>query len=368
MPVIIAYLVHDLSDAAVARRVTSFTSGGSDVRLAGFSRRPSLAEIAGVRPLALGRTNDARLVQRALLVLLVLLAPKRLTTLLEGADVIVARNLEMLLIAAWLRQPAQRLVYECLDIHRMMLGAGLLGKAMRAIERKLLGQVDRLLVSSPAFERSYFREQQHHAGPVDLIENKVATLPAVLDENVAVGRWTIGWFGMLRCCRSLELLSQIAAGSRGRVNVLIAGIPSPNEFPDFASEVARLEGVQFVGRYSPDDLSRLYARVQFAWCIDYFEEGLNSRWLLPNRLYESIAHGAVPVALAAVETGRWLTEAGVGLTLKDGAELGHVLEAMDQRRYQSLRAQVAALPRDRIAFALEDHQLLVARLTGITIA
>ncbi|WP_296718900.1 hypothetical protein [Erythrobacter sp.] len=364
MPVTIAYLVHDLGDAAVARRVASLTGGGGDVRLAGFFRRPPPDRVAGTQPLALGRTEDARLARRALLVLLVLLAPGRLAPLVRNANVVIARNLEMLIIAARLRQSGQRLVYECLDIHRLMLGSGMAGKAMRAIERWLLRKVDLVLVSSPAFERSYFRHRQHHRGPIELVENKVAAMPAALAGQAPEGRWILGWFGMLRCRRSLDLLSRIAAGSQGRIGVLIAGIPSASEFPDFEREIASLDGVEFAGAYRPDDLPRLYARVHFAWCIDYFEEGLNSRWLLPNRLYESIAHGAVPIALAGVETGRWLEEADVGVTLTDGADIGPLLAAMDADQFRALRRKVAALPADRIAFAPPDHQRLVARLIG----
>lgn len=368
MPAIIAYLVHDLGDAAVARRVASIAEGGGNIRLAGFFRRQPPADVAGTRPLPLGRTRDARLTQRALLVLFVLLAPGRLAPLVRGANVIIARNLEMLVIATRLRQPGQRLVYECLDIHRLMLRRDLLGKAMRAIERRLLRRADLVLVSSPAFEHDYFRQQQRYSGPIDLVENKVATLPAALALQSPKEPWAIGWFGMLRCRRSLELLGQLAAGSAGRTRVLIAGIPSVSEFPDFESEVALLDGVEFAGCYDAEDLPRLYASVHFAWCIDYFEEGLNSRWLLPNRLYESMAHSVVPVALSEVETGRWLAEAGVGLTLDEGSALGPLLAAMDARRYQALREQVAALPRSRIAFAPHDHQRIVARLSGATAA
>lgn len=368
MPIAIAYLVHDLGDAAVARRVASLAEGGGDVRLAGFFRRPPPDRIAGTQPLALGRTEDARLVRRALVVLLVLLAPGRLVPLVHGASVVIARNLEMLIIAARLRQPGQRLVYECLDIHRLMLGNGMAGKVMRAAERWLLRKVDLVLVSSPAFEHGYFRQRQHHRGPIELVENKVAEIPAALGGQAPEAPWVIGWFGMLRCRRSLDLLGRIAAGSQGRIQVLIAGIPSASEFPDFEGDIAALEGVEFAGAYRPDDLQQLYARVHFAWCIDYFEEGLNSRWLLPNRLYESMAHGAVPVALSSVETGRWLAEAGVGVTLRQGAALGPLLTAMDAAQYRTLQRQVAALPASRIAFTPDNHQRLVARITGSTAA
>lgn len=357
--------MHDLGDAAVARRVAALGKGGARLWLAGFFRREPPDDVAGVSPVALGRTEDARLLRRVFTLLGTLLRPARLRARVEGADVVMARNLEMLLIALRVRRRGQRVVYECLDIHRLMLRSDLVGHAMRAIERMALGRVDLVLVSSPAFERDYFRKLQHHDGPVALVENKVASLPEAPSRDAeSGGPWTVGWFGMLRCRRSLALLTALARGSGGRIKVLIAGIPSTSEFADLPGEVARSEGVEFAGPYAAADLPHLYGRVHFAWCIDYFEEGLNSRWLLPNRLYESIAHGSVPVALEDVETGRWLAEAGVGLTLAEGGDLARQLETMDAARYRSLAERVAALPRERVGFLDADHRRLVALVQG----
>ncbi len=361
----IAYLVHDLGDAAVARRVEGLQAGGGAVALAGFYRRAAPASIAGAPALAIGRSHDGRLAARALLVLRRLLFPGKLRAMVRGADVVMARNLEMLAIAARLARKGQPVVYECLDIHRSLLSSGPGGRVLRFIERSLLSRTARVIVSSPAFERDYFRARQGWPGPVDLVENKVAALPDIPPPQDGQGPWVIGWFGMLRCRRSLAILSDLAARSHGRVRVLIAGLPSPDIFPDFPAAIARLQGVEYAGPYRPGDLPRLYGRVHFAWCIDYFEEGLNSAWLLPNRLYESLAHGAVPVALADVETGRWLAAADVGLRLPSGEALGPVLTGMTAAQHTRLAAAVRALPRDRIAFSPEDHRRLVARLETI---
>lgn len=360
----ITYLVHDLGDAAAARRVAAFRSGGARVALAGFFRRSAPAYVAGAQALALGRTHDARLGQRVMRVLHTLIRPGRLTALVRQADIVVARNLEMLAIAALLARRGQVLVYECLDIHRMMLGGGLPGRALRFIERRLLARTSRVIVSSPAFERAYFRKLQHWQGPVELIENKVSAPPQTQARHVEGGPWTIGWFGMLRCRRSLAILGALAGNSGGTVRVVVAGIPSPDVFPDLVGEIARMEGVDFLGAYGPGDLPRLYGQVHFAWCIDWFEEGLNSRWLLPNRLYESLAHGAVPIALDGVETGRWLAEAGVGLRLAEGEDIGPVLKGLTPTGYAALAAAARAIPREKIAFAEGDHRRLVRQLRG----
>jgi succinoglycan biosynthesis protein ExoL len=366
----IAYLVHDLGDAAVARRVEGLSAGGARVALAGFYRRAAPASVAGAGALPLGRSHDARLGQRAALVLRRLIAPGRLKPLVRRSDIVVARNLEMLAIGAALARPGQSLVYECLDIHRKLLGSGIASRLLRWLERRLLARTARVIVSSPAFERDYFRRLQGYTGPIDLIENKVSALPPVPAEAPALpssesGPWTIGWFGMLRCRRSLAILARLAQRSEGRIRVLVAGIPSPDVFPDLPAEITKLPHVEYAGPYRPGDLPRLYGRVHFAWCIDYFEEGLNSSWLLPNRLYESLAHGVVPVALANVETGRWLEQAGVGLRLGAGEELGAAIDRLTPETYAALSEAARALPRGRIAFSPDDHRELVRQLETI---
>ena len=81
----IAYLVHDLGDAAVARRVEGLQAGGGAVALAGFYRRAAPASIAGAPALAIGRSHDGRLAARALLVLRRLLFPGKLRAMVRGA-------------------------------------------------------------------------------------------------------------------------------------------------------------------------------------------------------------------------------------------------------------------------------------------
>ena len=119
----LAYLVHDLNDAAVSRRVAMLVAAGVEVRLAGFWRgeEPPTA-ICGAPVTPLRRTYDARLLDRFLSVLNELILSARLRRAVAGADVIMARNLEMLTLGAFVRGRS-RLVYECLDILRPLFGA-----------------------------------------------------------------------------------------------------------------------------------------------------------------------------------------------------------------------------------------------------
>ena len=365
----IAYLVHDLADPAVERRVRMLRAGGAELALAGFRRRAPQTPGDAMPPVDLGKTADARLKQRAAAVARHLAHPALARTVTAGADAIVARHLEALAIAVRVARPEQRVIFECLDIHRLLTAAGPAGAGLRLIERRLLARADLVLTSSPAFEREYFRRRRGYGLPIRVEENRVLTIddrPAA-DRNVAREGppWRIGWFGMLRCARSLAILRDLVARSNGRVEVLMAGVPSLTEFADFHRDVVGLPGLRYVGTYGVADLPDLYSQVHFAWAIDYFEEGLNSTWLLPNRLYESLAHGAVPIALTSVETGRWLASRDVGLRLDNpAAELPSLLGGLDQVGFQALVAAAAALPASDLFATRADCVALTRAVLG----
>ena len=96
----VLYLVHDLSDPAVRRRVAMLRAGGAEVTLAGFRRAAGpAAGLEAPAPIELGRTADGRFAQR---LAAVARAAMTLGVRLGGVrrpDVIIGRNLEMLALA-----------------------------------------------------------------------------------------------------------------------------------------------------------------------------------------------------------------------------------------------------------------------------
>lgn len=375
----ILYLAHDLADAAIRRRVLSLKSGGAQVTVAGFVRAENLlADDPDVRTIELGRTADGRFAQR---IGAVVSARGKLGELLAGVpkpDVIIARNLEMLALAARSAAVFGRdipVVYECLDIHRLLLNGGMKGRLLRFAEWYYGRNARLLITSSPAFVENYFKPRSRLNLPVLLLENKVLELEQSASLSVPKARppapgkpWRIGWFGALRCRKSLERLVEFAKRMDGRVEIVLRGRPAYNELSDFGAIVKAAPHVEFHGAYSnPEDLAAIYDDVQFTWAIDFFEEGLNSSWLLPNRLYEGGLHGAVPIALSSTETGRFVGERGIGLTLNraDPDELMTLFDTMDARRYGALFTRLASVDRSQWVTGPADCRALVARLAAL---
>ncbi len=372
----ILYLVHDLSDPSVARRVRMLQSGGAELTVIGFHRsEEQLLRVASCEAVDLGRTYNARFAQRIGAVVRVIAAIAQHRHVFARHDLLIARNLEMLAIAVRGRKAGGHLtpiVYESLDIHRLLLRSDLAGRCLRRLEGWLSRRACLLITSSPAFVRHYFQPLSHVRLPHEIVENKVfwPEAPSHSYPPRAPGPpWKIGWFGAIRCRRSLELLSQLVAALPGEVEVVIRGRVSHDRFTDFEGTIAALPGLHFEGAYRyPDDLEAIYRDVHFSWCMDWFEAGENSAWLLPNRLYEGGLFATVPLALESVETGRLLRSLGIGVLLPDAPY--HALHAffrsLTAKRYATLEAAVASAPRAHFVHDEAACLALVARLAALT--
>lgn len=351
--------------------------GSAQVIVVGFSRISEPPKnIDGCETLNLGRTKDGQLLQRIGSVASVALHLDRLEKVLSGCELVLARNLEMLFLATKARRryaPKAPLVFECLDIHRLLLGSRLQSRLLRSLETRLVTDVDLIVTSSPRFVCEYFKPRKFNR-QIKILENKVllpdfgGSRPSRPPPSSGPP-WKIGWFGMLRCRRSFEILSSVARESDGNLEVVIAGRPSPKEFVDFERLVAGAPHVRFMGAYRVDELPALYGDVHFSWAVDFFEEGMNSSWLLPNRIYESCFFGAVPIAVEGVETARWLAKKQIGVTLagKPETALCDFLNTMTDRRYEQLFDALQNVPTTELAETTESCRQLIESLEKLKI-
>ncbi|SFH10909.1 glycosyltransferase [Sulfitobacter dubius] len=371
----ILYLSHDLDDPATWRRVSMLTAGGALVDVAGFRRQTAPLKREAV---VLGQTKNGKFLHRGHSALRLFLRCEALPG--EGAhDVILARNLEMLPLAHRISSRSEkmpRLVYEVLDIHRLLVGRGLVSSILRAVERYLCRGVARVLISSPRFETEYFRPHGQLSAPTLLVENKIwhpdrADLPLPPPRKMRPynGSLVIGWFGVLRCAQSLRCLDALCRGTKGRVRLVLRGRPALDALPQFNRIVAGNPYIEFHGAYRyPEDLAEIYGGIDIAWLVDRFDARANSDWLLPNRLYESCGYGAVPLGLAGTEAGSYLARRGLGLCLHDlnHETLAAQLTELDDASLAKARARVAAVGREQWHYTRQDCARLVQELAGET--
>src|SRR3546814_1838415 len=116
-----------------------------------------------------------------------------------------------------------------------------LSRLFRWAERQLLKRSDLLVVSSPGFDRHYFRSVQGYRGRLFLLENKISFAQASAvarprPDVAAAGappaapqKWVIGWFGTLRCRKRLAMLCRIAAALPDKVEIYLRGVPTETD-------------------------------------------------------------------------------------------------------------------------------------------
>ncbi len=358
------YLVHDLSDAAVRQRARMLRQAGVGLTVAGFNRASGDAfPDYGAQVIDLGPSYAQRLIHRATMTVRNWLSTGALRRQLRARpDVIIARNLEMLLVAARVRRqiaPQARLVYECLDIHSFMTSSATHGRALRRIERSLLDQCDLVIVSSPEYQSGYFDPAQGWRGPTLLVENKFYPPEGSdLGERVVPGLkagppWSIGWFGMIKCEEGLPILKHLLTERPGLASLLMAGRPSDPLMEQIRSTPHEL-GVNFIGPYRPEQMADLVRQTHFVWTIDFHYRDFNSQALLPNRLYSSCLFGSVPIVVGSTATGRWLQRHRAGIHLLDDcSDLIEVMSGMTESRYQEEIARIAAIDRRALAWDLD---------------
>lgn len=357
----IAFFAHDAADAAVRRRIQGFADDGLDV--VGFTMRRRDDVKTEWQNIDLGRTFDGAYLQRIKSIFrgAKLAAAQRET--LATADVIYARNLDML-ATAFLAKRYTKLktpvIYEALDVHRLLTRKDPIGLVFRRIEDELLKRTKRLVVSSPGFLNNHF--EKHHRGcyTARLIENRLA---AGADYGERPGAalpqlepLRIGWIGILRCKRSIGLLTDLARTFGPAIRIELHGAPALTEIPDFHERIQCLANVTYHGRYrSPEDLSRIYSDLHVVWAGDFMEAGFNSSWLLPNRLYEGGYFGVPSIAPSGTQTAEWIEARGAGFTV--GEDLARNLPEL----VRTLLAQPDDIRTRRERLLALPHDTFVAR-------
>ncbi|MBQ4824491.1 hypothetical protein J4729_07995 [Leisingera sp. HS039] len=355
----IAFFGHNSNEPAVRRRARGFLAAGHAV--VGFMPHRGPKQAADWPVVDLGETRDNAYGQRLVSIFQGAGIAVRKRALLETCDAIYARNLDMLATAARARKKLGLdvpLIYECLDVHHRLTGHKPVARILRQFEKSLLKQCALVVISSPRFETEHFAKYYPGAYQAFLLENLMIEgddFPARPEtEEIESGPdrpLRIGWFGNLRCRRSLDLLIGLARRFPDRVTVDLRGYPAPGVLSNLEAEISPYKNISFGGAYSaPGDLSEMYAGVDLVWAGDWYEDGGNSLWLLPNRIYEGGYFATPSLAPAGTETARWLHEHGSGILLAPPvetaleAEIAKLLE--DRSPLQKLRTQLLSLSRN----------------------
>jgi succinoglycan biosynthesis protein ExoL len=379
-----AYFGHNRRDTAFVRRIRGFLEAGVDVTTFTYRRDGEPAQPGPDWPnVDLGHVDHGRFYRRILLYLGALRVVFGARRKLAESAVVYARNLDIFLFA-WLavatlgvgrRRPV--MIYECLDVHEALLGDGIKARLLRALERRVLARSSLLVVSSPGFIDNFFVPTQRYTGPWHWVENKLhfrdhmvprprtnSTVSGDCDDQTL----TIGWVGIIRCQKTLDLLAAVARAMPNRVRIRITGLVSYFLLPDFDQTIEPLANVAFRGPYEwPVGLADAYSETDLVWSQELSWSGGNSDWLIPNRVYEASYFGVPSLAIATTQTGRIVAERGLGFVLREPSaeQLIEFLQELPVDDIRAARQRLLAMGDEQFVLQSADTEQLLEAIYRI---
>ncbi len=392
----LVFFAHNRRDTAFVRRVGAFLRAGIQVTTFTFRRDGEPAEPGPDWPnIDLGHLEHARFVRRALVYLRTLLTIVRERRHIAAADIVYARNLDIFLLA-WLARrlaswrPRSVLVYECLDVHEALIGSSLRARILRFVERRVLAASRLLVVSSPGFVREFFSPLQGYRGPVHWIENKLfldetpvdrpqpSTAPEKSDNSRSDNARsnnarsdtrepviTLGWVGIIRCTKTLDLLVALADRFGPRLNIRISGLVSYFLIADFDERIAEHDNIVFTGKYAwPDGLANVYGALDLVWSQELTWSGGNSDWLIPNRIYEASYFGVPSLAVTGTQTATTILERDLGYALADAGvdTAAAFIESLTRDQLNDHRDRLLSRPASDFVLQASDTDALLAAI------
>ncbi len=296
-------------------------------------------------------------------------AVRRLRPLVRRNDIVYAFGPDMALLSAIACFPRRLpLVLEVGDIVYAQLRKGAIGGAVRTIDRWLAGRCGLIVTTTDAFLERYYRQRLGTRTPGLVIENKLesgfadsADVRPRQDGKPLVDRpLRIGYFGLLRCRWSWEVLSTLVQRAPGRFEVTLAGFPvDPSDLRERSREVP---GIRYLGEYrSPQDLPDLYGQVDVVWGSYHplRADDYPYWWARPNRFYEACLFRRPIVSRKGTIDSRDVDRWGIGLSIhEEGVDetvariMGITAEDVDR-----WSASMDALPKDIYVYREEGPTL-----------
>ncbi len=314
----ILYILPVASDARFTKRINALNELGTKSTILAFDRDyyPGKKFDCGYE--SLGRIQHRRYFRR---IIPLVRAFFKIRKRIKYTDVVYTFGLDLLGIG-WLSRVCQnkypKIVYEVGDIRDVLLGRGLFAKCLRWLERFLLKRIDLLVVTSEAYVKGYYAEIQGlHTIKYHIIENKMDGngISRCVDQrkNEKTNVIRIGYFGVIRCRRSWEILKKAVRMGKGGIRLYVRGIAMGIE--NFDREADATPYVTYDGSYvCPDDLVDMYRHIDVSWVAHHHGKS-NLLWSRGNRFYEACFFNKPMIAQYETEDAKIVSELEIGLCI-----------------------------------------------------
>ena len=251
-----------------------------------------------------------------------------------------------------------KFIYEVADIKPILLSNSVTGRILRKLEQYILNNTDYLCVTSKDFITNYFDKHYDFEAKIHILENKVyppitqRIIKNKLNKIPDGSKWKIGLVGILRCNTSLQLLLDLATRLPKNIEVILAGIPEEHVKESF-NKLISLENTIHLGEYKyPDNLIDVYSEIDIIWSADFSDLSDNSKWLLPNRIYEAGLFAIPQLCFSVNEAiSKYVKSLNIGWILEE-ANIENLLKffsSLTVKQYQQIQSNYNGLPTDQFS-------------------
>jgi glycosyltransferase involved in cell wall biosynthesis len=216
----------------------------------------------------------------------------------------------------------KKFVYHIHDIREIFIDNRLINRFARTVEKVLLKRLSILVVSSYAFYENHFLKHYNFpSSNVFLLENKLESDPLLstsdkLDIPIDNGTIKIGYYGVLRCNRSWDILKTAIALAKGRLVLNARGVH--DQINNFTLDVSKSENINYDGSYKGfDDLEEMYQKFDIVWAAYPFGNHKNGNrlWARTVRFYEACAFGRPVIVQANTQQAKDVLKYNIGLVV-----------------------------------------------------
>jgi len=260
----------------------------------------------------------------------------------------------------------QKLVYEIGDIREIFLGNTVISKLLRQADKFVASHSFLMVVTSNFFISCYYKNR---LGIQNLrfieIENKLdekqfSHKPASLINNKNHKKIRLGYFGVIRCKQSWELLKDIAKHYH-HIHIVVYGVPVHINM--FHSDIENIKNIHYYGPYVyPDDLTKIYNNVDIVWELGIHGKD-NLKCAKRCRYYESLYFQRPMIAQRDTPGGDCIEKYDIGLCvdLNNPDETRKTIAQISFDDLNRWRQNMKKLPKHLSTYT-NEHQILIEML------
>jgi succinoglycan biosynthesis protein ExoL len=282
-----------LNDSHFNKRINNLKEIGINIKVIGFERNHYSGSSSKYDVSSLGFVEHGKYLKRIPTLIKSIFSVRKTV---RNTDVLYCFNIETLLIG-WLASLFQKgkikIIYDVADIREILAEPGPVSSLLRNVERFLITKTKIVVVTSPAYIDGYFHKMlKLHDHDFHVIENKLdktylskAEMAITGQDNKNSDVITIGYFGVIRCNHSLQLLNTLLEKAGGKMRLYIRGIFMDKEVNK--EDILANKYVTYGGPFiAPDELTEMYNKVDLSW-IALYHYKTNVKWCRTNRFYQA---------------------------------------------------------------------------------